>query len=308
MNNYDQPPVEDKKEDLEIEPNKTEDEDVVNRESKVDMEELEENDFQEAKREVGFWKGELASSFGRSVEINLLNLGDDIEKWQKLGNGLKSIAKEFRNDKRSRSEKSAEYEEKVAEFLNELKETNNLEKQETKQETVENSKMGEPFREAEYEKFKGYLEEFLPKFDSRTLNEAKKYVDDLIQKKYEDGNDKDCEMYQDFSEAINDLMSLKSLNMEKTLDSFAQHKFFNFKRIAEETLNLLDDFKSENTERGGKYDVGTLIYHLKEAVTNLAEFKYPELIKEQYKQRYEAKNKKDIEKAKEELNKMNISG
>ena len=300
MGKFDMLPVEDKKEEnLETEPDKIEDESIITEESKENFQ----NDLQEAKKEVGFWKGELASGFGSSIPLE--NMGDNTEKWQKLGDGLKGIAKEYRKDKRMRSEKNSEYKEKVQKFLNELKETTNLEEQEIKQETVKKDETGEPFREVEYEKFKGYLEKFLPEFDSKTLNKAKKFVDDLIQEKYEDGNNKDCEMYQDFSEAINDLMSLKSLDIEKTLDRLAQHKFFNLKRITEEALSLLSGFKGKNTERKDKYDVGDLIYHLKEAVTNLAEFKYPELIKEQYKQRYEAKNKED--KAREELSKMNVS-
>ena len=192
----------------------------------------------------------------------------------------------------------------VANEKNEV--SSDLQEGKREKETIESDETGEPFREVEYEKFKGYLKETLEEFDPRTLNEAKKYVDDLIQKKYEDG-DKDYEIYQDFSEAISDLMSLKSLDMEKTLDRLAQNKFFNFKRIKEETLSLLNNFEGKNTERGDKYDVGDLIRNLREAVTNLAEFKYPELIKEQYKQRYEAKNKKDIEKARENLRKMNVS-
>ena len=171
---------------------------------------------------------------------------------------------------------------------------------------VEKNETGEPFREVEYEKFKGYLKETLEKFNPRTLNEAKKYVDDLFQKGYEN-EDKDYEIYQDFSEAINDLMSLKELDMEKTLDKLAQHKFFSFKKLTDEEVGIFRDFKSKDTSRSDDFDVGDLIYQLREAVTNLAEFKYPELIKEQYKQRYEAENKKDIEKAREDLNKMNVS-
>ncbi len=200
--------------------------------------------------------------------------------------------------------------------------------QKEKQIISEGDKTMESFRKYEYERLKRDLEKTLQEFDLKILNEAEKYVNEVLdvavdfKKRREDRGENEDDKYRDNSiqnceEIIEAILSIKSLkgqsikglDIEESLDRLAQFQYLNLNKLTDEKFSsLLREFKGKSYSKGVSgieffHDVGDLVCQLRDAVKNLAEFKYPKLIQEQVDKENELK----IRKAKESMDKININ-
>lgn len=75
--------------------------------------------LKEARKRVGTESNLLQDRMGAGIRIP--NLGENVEKWEKLAEGLALIRKEYVKDRRLRGSKNPEYKKKIAELLETLK-------------------------------------------------------------------------------------------------------------------------------------------------------------------------------------------